>query len=225
MEKSKAYKLVRDLMDHHGLTQWKLEWMDHKTTAGFCYNSKATWNKEPKFSWGRIAISTHFAKVFNEEEMRDLALHEIAHALCAPDVHHGPAWKAMAKKIGCNGSRCLTREESVKVKSRYKGLCPQGHEFGRHRKTYGMDGHIHYCPPCYKKKIDAFIIWTDTLTGVTLNPRVTATKPEPKPVAVNPFVPPKQKQKLKLPKVVATPAPTSWKDRYDRGDTSFADVW
>lgn len=36
----------------------------------------------------------------NRDEMRDTILHEIAHAIAGFDAQHGPAWQAVARKIG-----------------------------------------------------------------------------------------------------------------------------
>lgn len=227
MDKKKAFEITRSLMDQHGLTQWKLEWMHLKTTAGLCYNSKLTWNKKPELSRGRISISSIFIEVFTEAEVRELALHEIAHALVPPGSHHGPEWKHMAKKIGSTGERCMSAEEANKVGSRYEGVCPQDHMYRRHRKTWDMTTHNLICPPCRKKKLVAAIVWTDTHTGVTLNPLIPK-KPDRVPgtriLVTTQFEP--KKAPLTLPKVVPAPAASnSWKDRFDKGDTSFADVW
>lgn len=230
MELSKAYQLTRSLMDQHGLTQWKLEWMDRKTTAGLCYNSKLTWDKNPARSRGKIAISTHYFKAFDEADVRETALHEIAHALVPPSEHHGPVWQAMAKKIGSTGKRCVSSEEAAKTSSRYRGTCPQGHVFPRHRKMWDMSIYgAHLCPACKKRKLEASISWADSHTGKVLNPNTKLKKPEPIPgtkILVTTAFEPK-KTPIKHPRIVpaTAAAQTSFKDRYDRGDTSFADVW
>lgn len=45
----------------------------------------------------------------NRPQFRDTVLHEIAHAIAGRDVVHGPAWRAVARKVGANPSpRCKT---------------------------------------------------------------------------------------------------------------------
>jgi hypothetical protein len=41
------------------------------------------------------------------ESVRKLILHEIAHALCAPDVGHGKKFRAVAKRIGGYQRKCV----------------------------------------------------------------------------------------------------------------------
>ena len=223
MDLIEVQKLARELMDEQGLTRWSLVMTNSKSFAGRCWNSTFTWNKVPSLSSGKIELSREFMKVFTREEVVETIKHEMAHALVPPTVRsHGPEWKHMARKLGSTGMRCLTAEESAKIQARYSGECPQGHPFKRHKKTSTMEVGGYYCPPCYKKKLEAAIVWKDTSTGKIVNPHsVKKSVPPPTPVVVKAAA----RTTPKLPKVVKAPAPTSWKDRYDRGDTSFADIW
>jgi predicted SprT family Zn-dependent metalloprotease len=143
MDRKEIFSLARQLMDHHGLKNWGLKWIDSKSFAGLCHTSY--WHINPAFSRGRIELSTAYFDVFSDYDIRDTILHEIAHALTPTPkqktstgrtryIHHGAEWKAKAKEIGCSGERCV-REEANRPKARYKGLCPSGHEHFRHRLT------------------------------------------------------------------------------------------
>lgn len=49
-----------------------------------------------------IEISLPCANLSNDEGLRETILHEIAHALCDKNVHHGKKWKDTYRKIGGN---------------------------------------------------------------------------------------------------------------------------
>lgn len=42
----------------------------------------------------------------NYSKLRDTVLHEIAHAIAGHKAGHGPAWKAIARKVGARPVRC-----------------------------------------------------------------------------------------------------------------------
>lgn len=53
----------------------------------------------------KISLSRHMASVATEEQVTQVLLHEIAHALLPYDVGHGKQWKELAAKIGYTGGR------------------------------------------------------------------------------------------------------------------------
>lgn len=54
----------------------------------------------------RITLSRHFAELLSDDEIRDVILHEIAHARAGKLAEHGPRWKAEARAIGARPERC-----------------------------------------------------------------------------------------------------------------------
>ena len=87
--------LGKDLLREHGLNDWKFGFDLSKSRAGVC-------NYGPKV----ITLSVTFCLKATEEQIRDVILHEIAHALAGFKAAHGPKWKKIATSIGCSGSRC-----------------------------------------------------------------------------------------------------------------------
>jgi predicted SprT family Zn-dependent metalloprotease len=82
-----------------------------------------------------ISLSRYLVELNSEEEVRDTILHEIAHALLPRGAGHGPAWKALALSIGCNGQRCYGREVA-RPAPKYRGTCPNCQRvIFRHRRT------------------------------------------------------------------------------------------
>jgi hypothetical protein len=101
MELHPAGKIARELMDRHGLADWRFAWDRARRRFGSCSTTRK-----------RITLSMHLAKLNDEAEVRDTILHEIAHAL-TPGDGHGRRWKAACAQIGAKPDRCY--RESVEV--------------------------------------------------------------------------------------------------------------
>ena len=97
---------------------------DHaKTRAGLCnYTAK------------RITVSRHLAERFTDDEIHQVLLHEVAHALAGAGSGHGPKWKTLAAGLGYEGKR-LHGENVAKELAPWVGSCPAGHIHYRYRKT------------------------------------------------------------------------------------------
>ena len=80
---------ARGLMDRHGLEEWTLGFIAARGKLGECRPLDR-----------HIGLSRHHAVTGSPEQVTDTVLHEIAHALAGPDAGHGPAWKAIARRIG-----------------------------------------------------------------------------------------------------------------------------
>jgi hypothetical protein len=92
-----ARKIVVDLMEKHGLITkgWIFEFDRAKQRLG-----------QTNYGLKRITVSRYMASHANEDEVTQIGLHEIAHALVGSRVQaHGAEWKAMAASIGYKGKR------------------------------------------------------------------------------------------------------------------------
>ena len=108
----------RELL-RHGLHDWSFGWAKTKRRQGACkYRSK------------RIEIAEYYATHNPPEQVIDTLLHEIAHALAGPKARHGPAWKAVAKKLGATPRACDTCSETVVMPGDWQATC------GACNKTY-----------------------------------------------------------------------------------------
>lgn len=219
-----AKAIVRTLMDEHGLTQWKLIIIDSKSVAGWCQTK--FWHKLPHRTLGTIALSRDYMTVFSHKEVRETGLHEIAHALNEPkNKAHGPEWKAIARRIGSTGDRCVS-VDAPKPASRYTGTCPQEHKFAVHRRLRDMHLKSRYCPECwrkYKDKERCYIEWFDNTTRTKLNSVTPVQKTLDTSVPVRIAA-----QRVSTPVRRTVPSPAkelSWKEKFDRGMTSFDDEW
>jgi len=84
------------LMATHGLLpEWTLAFDRAKMRAGLT-----------NFETKTITLSEYMIETASEQDVRNVLLHEIAHALVGPFHGHDDVWRAKALEIGCDGSRC-----------------------------------------------------------------------------------------------------------------------
>jgi predicted SprT family Zn-dependent metalloprotease len=94
------------------------------------------------YSIRTITLSRKFTLLNSEPEVRNTILHEIAHALVGPNHGHDRVWKAKAKELGCNGSRCCDWSV-VAPSTKWIAECPACRRVvKRHRRR------IASCGPC-----------------------------------------------------------------------------
>ena len=70
----------------------------------------------------KITLSRHYAVLLPKEEIHDVILHEIAHAL-TPGHGHDAVWKAACRKVGAKPSRCAM--PSARPAAPIEGRCPK----------------------------------------------------------------------------------------------------
>lgn len=101
---------------------WTFDFDRAKRRAGLC-----------NFTDRRITVSRYLAEKYELVEVRQILLHEVAHALVGPEVGHGPTWRSTAASIGYTGGRTHDGEIAHE-QAPWVGQCPAGHEFFRFRK-------------------------------------------------------------------------------------------
>jgi hypothetical protein len=136
MRLSEAQTLARTLMDKHGLSHVPFEWSRAKTILGSCIYRRAT--KEVL----AIKLSMHYTLLLPEAEIREVILHEIAHAL-TPGHNHDIYWKLEARRLGIQGDRCAT-PSNIPGGEPWVGTCPKGHTTKMHRAP----GRVRSCGKC-----------------------------------------------------------------------------
>jgi len=81
----------------------------------------------------RITLSKHLVARAEPDEVRDVLLHEIAHALAGHGAGHGPRWRAACARLGHAGTRLHDRP-IAEERAAWVGSCPAGHEHRRFRR-------------------------------------------------------------------------------------------
>lgn len=118
-----ANALIRMHLDPlHGAGSWTFAFDNAKRRAGLCdYTNR------------RIQVSRYLSAKFADDEVHQVLLHEIAHAMVGHDAGHGTEWQRIAREIGYVGGRTHDGEIAHE-RAPWVGVCPAGHEHFRFRK-------------------------------------------------------------------------------------------
>ena len=123
MELSDARALALELMKKHGIERWYFQFDNAKRRFGCC-----------NYTVQLISLSKQLVLLNTKEKVKDVILHEIAHALVGRGKGHNWVWREMALEIGCDGKRCYSSEDTVIVKGKVEATCPKcGYTYRRHR--------------------------------------------------------------------------------------------
>ena len=123
MKLENALKLARSLMDEFGLKKWKIKINKSRVDCGVCDFDEKT-----------IYFSEYFLKLNRIKQIKDIILHEIAHAILPIEAGHSQIWKDKCIEIGCTPERFAS--VSCKMpEMKWKGKCPNCLELNeRHYK-------------------------------------------------------------------------------------------
>ena len=80
-------------MERHGLDDWTFVYDNARTRAGMC-----------KYDRRQISMSRRFVAACPLDAVRDIAMHELAHALL-PGEGHSQRWRELALSLGSRGTR------------------------------------------------------------------------------------------------------------------------
>lgn len=123
MQFAEVRSLATELMAAHGLADWEFGFDGAKRRLGACWLQRR-----------RITLSRHFVRLNGPEIVRDVILHEIAHAL-TPGDGHGRLFKRKARELGCSGASCVPGSQVVAPPPRFILECPHcGRTFPRYRR-------------------------------------------------------------------------------------------
>ncbi|MCU1550216.1 MAG: hypothetical protein JWR36_776 [Glaciihabitans sp.] len=105
---------------------WSFGFDNAKTRAGLC-----------SFAIHRITVSRYLAGRYEDDEIHQILLHEIAHALAGPRAGHGARWRTIASNLGYDGKR--THDGSIADEfAPWVGTCPAGHIHYRYKRPRGV---------------------------------------------------------------------------------------
>lgn len=162
MELKAAQIIVVNMMHEHGLRGWRFGWMDHKRTIADC-NCRGR----------EIRFSRAFVPNMSEDDVRQTALHEIAHAL-TPGHGHDRVWRAQARALGCRTARS-TAAGITTGNAPYVAECANGHKVERFRLSDRMKPGQSMCRTCKQRGIRNFFQWKHAATGALVYPPVKST--------------------------------------------------
>ena len=117
-------------MTKHGLHGWTFGFANTKRRLGVC-----------KYRTKRIEIAEYYALNSSSESFLDTLLHEIAHTIAGPKAGHGPAWKAIAMRIGATPRACDNSGDPAMQPGDWQATCPACkkiiHRYNRPRSLSG----------------------------------------------------------------------------------------
>lgn len=128
MNPQDAEKLAVSLMKEHRIwgRGWRFKYDKAIRRFGVC-----------NFRTETIGLSLKLVEVNDEEKVKDVILHEIAHAIAGHSAGHGEIWKRVCLKIGAKPERCYSLADTNTVKLKYHATCDAcGKEFERSRIKY-----------------------------------------------------------------------------------------
>lgn len=120
MELHEVEKQAKALMTAHGVGRLRFEFDGGKRRLGATHYVRANCGTVLA---EKITLSKHYAVLLPKEEVHDVILHEIAHALAGYGHGHDHVWKAAARKIGAKPERCAT--PSARPPATIEGRCPK----------------------------------------------------------------------------------------------------
>ncbi len=119
MDLQEVEVLAEKAILNYGLQGWSFRWARTKRRLGAC-----------NYRLKRIEIAEFYARHNPPEQVLDTLLHEIAHALAGPQARHGPAWKAIARRLGATPKACDKGDQTVVMPGDWQATC------GACNKTY-----------------------------------------------------------------------------------------
>lgn len=119
MELREIEKHAKALMTAHGVGRLEFAFDNGKRRLGCTHFVRIG----DTFLAKKISLSRHYAVLLPDDEIRDVILHEIAHALAGREANHGPLFMRKCREVGAKPARCAT--PSARPAAPIEGRCPK----------------------------------------------------------------------------------------------------
>ncbi|WP_353116076.1 SprT-like domain-containing protein [Microbacterium sp.] len=139
---------------------WSFSFDNAKRRAGACH-----------YSTRRITVSRYLAARFDDDEIHQVLLHEVAHAIAGSEAAHGREWKRIAGDLGYVGGTTHHGETATEL-APWVGTCPVGHVVYRHRRPTRSTS----CATC-SRRYDARFLFTWAHREISTAARRAAATP------------------------------------------------
>jgi len=149
MELQKAQDLATLLMARHSLFTegWQFKFDNAKRRFGVCKHGRKV-----------IGLSKPIVLLNDVLEVRDVILHEIAHALVGSGHGHDNVWKAKVKEIGAKPERCYDDSKVETPDAKYIAICRScSTVHKRHKKPNSRFQSCGRCNPKFDRRY--LLVW------------------------------------------------------------------
>ncbi len=133
MNEKEILALAEALLIEHGLSDWQAQLDRARRRAGSC-----------RYQERVITLSATLLPTYPREQIRDVILHEIAHAQVGDGHGHGPVWQQAASRLGANPKARLSAN-LPRPPATWVGTCPR---CGRSRELYSAPRRVVSCGAC-----------------------------------------------------------------------------
>jgi len=135
MDLKELETIARSEMSKNNLVGWTFGFANTKRRLGVC-----------KYRTKQIEIAEYYALHSSTESVLDTLFHEIAHAIVGPGAGHGPAWKAVAIRLGATPRACETSTDVVMKPGDWQAKCPAcGKIYHRYKRPRTITGYSCKC--------------------------------------------------------------------------------
>ena len=132
---TETQSLANSLIRTHGLVGWRFKWDGARKRGGLCNHTHQ-----------HISMSRYLVPMWEDEAVKQILFHEVAHAIVGPGHGHDSVWLAQARALGYYGGR--THSEPT-VAGQWVAVCPT---HGRGTRRYHRRRNL-MCGRCYKQGI------------------------------------------------------------------------
>lgn len=137
---------ARLVLDEHGLSDWTVRWDRAKRRAGCCVHARR-----------ELSFSATLARMYPPDTMRDVVLHEVAHALAGPRHQHDEHWRTIARELGAR-PQALLPADLPRPAAAWVGTCPS---CGAGKELHSTPRRVVSCGRCAKEfRADLVFRWT-----------------------------------------------------------------
>lgn len=137
---------ARFVLDQQGLSDWTVRWDRAKRRAGCCVHSKQ-----------ELSFSAPLAQIYPVATLRDVVLHEVAHAVAGAHHNHDAQWRRVARQLGARPAALLP-PDLPRPPAAWVGTCPR---CGASKELHSAPRRVVSCGRCAPQfQADLVFRWT-----------------------------------------------------------------